>query len=43
MDDSDLEELGLQSKLHRKRICKVIEGKYSTRSLLQGEDPYGTL
>lgn len=33
-------DLGVVSKLHRMRLIKVISGRHSAKSLLDGGDPY---
>ncbi len=34
------EELGITSKIHRIKLMKVIAGRHSAMSLLNGDDPY---
>lgn len=33
-------ELGVSVKIHRIRLMKVINGKYSVQQILSGNDPY---
>ena len=33
-------ELGVSVKIHRIRLMKVINGKYSVQQILSGVDPY---
>ena len=33
-------ELGVSVKIHRIRLMKVIDGKYSVQQILSGIDPY---
>lgn len=40
MSELDLEELGIQSSLHKKRFVKLIEGKHSARDYLEKGNPY---
>ena len=34
------EELGVTSKIHRIRLTKLIRGRHSAQSVLNGVDPY---
>lgn len=36
-------DLGVVSRLHRVRLMKVVTGKHSAASLIEGADPYVTL
>ena len=38
-----LHELNVSNKLHRTKLMKVITGRYSACTILEGKDPYGTL
>lgn len=41
LGDDDLQrELGVNSKIHRVRLMKVITGKHSAQNILAGVDPY---
>ena len=41
LDDAALEvDLGIRSKIHRVRLMKIMSGKHSVSSLLNGENPY---
>ena len=41
VDDATLqEELGITSRIHRIRIMKVISGRHSAQSVMNGLDPY---
>ena len=41
LDDAILqEELGMASRIHRIRIAKLIRGRHSAQSILNGVDPY---
>ena len=41
LNDQDLqEELGITSKIHRIKLMKVIAGRHSAMSILNGDDPY---
>ena len=43
-DDEILQtDLGVASRLHRLRLMKVVSGRHSAASLIEGVDPYVTL
>ena len=42
-DDILKDELGVMSRLHRLRIAKVIQGRHSAVSIVEGTDPYVSL
>ncbi len=42
-DDILREDLGVASRLHRLRLAKIIDGRHSAASILEGADPYVSL
>ena len=34
------EELGITSKIHRIKLLKIIDGRHSAMSIMNGDDPY---
>ncbi len=34
------DELGITSKIHRIKLLKIIDGRHSAMSIMNGDDPY---
>lgn len=39
-DETLKDELGMSSKIHRIKLMKIVTGRHSAISVLNGEDPY---
>lgn len=39
-DETLKDELGISSKIHRIKLMKIVTGRHSAMSVLNGEDPY---